>query len=227
MKYYILLIIILINTTCVAQKDTLVLIVPMKNNMIQLDNVVTRMLKYNKVSEDSTRAAIQNLSVNRLITQFSNYSFSNLQNDADFRFLLDSVVVLDQWNSFHVKKITESKGIEKIKEVNDFDPQSKYYGRVLNDNEIAAYKEIQKKEKFTFICFINKFETISRRPFSRITYICLHFEIYDQNFDKIYGGKTYWPIEITKTMYYSVFTYSIQKAFDDFYHKINVYISMQ
>lgn len=226
MKYFIRLFFVIISIGCYAQTPPAVLIVPMNNNMITIDNQVAKMLKYNKTSTDSVKKNIQNVTINRLLAQFPDYSFINLQN-SNFPFLIDSLDVLCQWNSFQFKKITDSKGLERINLVNNQNPQLKYYGRVISDKYLENFRTLIQKYNLKYIFFINKFETFTRRPFEATTYLCLHFEIYDNSLNKVFGSKSYYPVKITKTMYSRVFDYFVSNAINDFYGGIKEFLSQK
>ena len=184
------------------------------------------MINYNKVKIRLSKKKYSNLSIDRLKVQFSRFTFINLQNIVDYKYLLDSLDVLCQWNSFQIKKINESKGIDKILLTNNEKPESKYYGRIIAEKDIITFQTLIKKYNFKYIFFINKFETITRRPFSTTTYFCLHFEIYDTTMNKIYGGKSYWNTKISKTMFYNVFYYFVRNTVDDFYKQIKKFIML-
>lgn len=225
--YFFKFFFILFSTNCFSQIDTTVLIVPMKSGFVEFDHSVVKMLNYNNVQIDSVKKNVQNLSIGRLKVQFPHFSFINLQDNIDFRYLIDSLNVLCQWNSFQIKKISDSKGVDKIFLVNDERPQFKYYGRIIKEKDIVIFRALIQKYSFKYIFFINKFETITRRPFSSKTFFCLHFEIYDQTLDKIFGGKSYWSAQISRTMYSNVFSYFTRKAFDDFYELIKKKLTLQ
>lgn len=117
----------LFSFNCFSQIDTTILIVPMKNDFIKFDYSVVKMLNYNNVPVDSIKKNIQNLSIGRLKVQFPNFIFNNLQDNVDSRYLIDSLNVLCQWNSFQIKKISSSKRVDKVFLINDERPQFKYY----------------------------------------------------------------------------------------------------
>lgn len=216
---------ILFSLNCFSQIDTNILIVPMNSGFVQFDKPVTKMLNYNKVKIDSIKNDITKLSIDRLKVQFPHFSFINLRNNNDFRYFIDTLNVLYQWDSFQIKNIVDSWGVSKIFMVNDNRPKFKYYGRIINDKDVAVFRALIQKYNFQYIFFINKFETITRRPFSSKTYFCLHFEIYDQKFNKVFGGKSYWSAQISRTMYSSVFSYFTRDAFDDFYKQISNFLA--
>jgi hypothetical protein len=220
MRKLIKIFLILFSTNCISQSDTKVLIVPLKNDMITLNSQVIRMINYNNVKIDSVKKLVQDLSIDRLNSQFPNYTFTNIASLPDYYYLLDSLDIFNQWNSFQIKKINESKGINRVLLENDQDQQLKYFGRIISKGNIEVYKKLQREHNFKYIFFINKFETISRNG----TSICLHFEIYDENLNKVFGGKSYYSNKITRTMYYDVFKYFIQNALDDFYTKVGRFI---
>jgi hypothetical protein len=179
------------------------------------------MLNYNKVPLDSVKKIVQHLSIEQLKVQFPKSFFINLQSNKDYKYLIDSLDVLCQWNTFQIKKIKDSEGINKILLANDENPQSKYYGRIINEKDIIIFKTLIQKYKFKYIFFINKFETIGT---SSNTHFCLHFEIYDNTMNKIFGGKSYFSTKISGTMYYSVFYFFIRKTFDEFFEQNKIFL---
>ena len=64
------------------------------------------------------------------------------------------------------------------------------------------------------------FEINNRKLCSNQASLILHIEIYDENSNKIYGNKLMWEHSISKQMSYSLFSYFVRNALDDFYSHI-------
>jgi len=207
---------ILISINCYSQNDGTILIVPMKSNLIEFDNHVVRMLNYNRLNIDSLKKTVLNLSISQLKISFPGYTFINLQSDTSYAYLIDSLKVFCQWNSFQIKKILDSKGLEKIILSNDEDPKLKYYGHVIKERDLVAFRILIKKYNCKYILFINKFETWTNGN----TNLSLHLEIYDQTMNKIYGSKNNWNTKISRTMYGNLFNYYLKSSIEEHYGRI-------
>lgn len=220
MKILIQLFLILFSIHCQSQSSKNILIVPMKNDMILFNNHAIRMINYNKVNIDSAKKDVRELSIDRLKYQFPGFSFTNIESLPDYSDLHDSIDIYNQWNSFQIKKINDSKGVQRVLLENDHDSRLKYFGRIISKENLEVFKKLEREHHFKYIFFINKFETISRKG----TMLCLHLEIYDENFNKIFGGKSYYSNKIKLTMYYDVFKYYFQNALDEFYEEVGKFI---
>jgi hypothetical protein len=221
MKYILIIAIVLFSHYSFSQTNTKILIVPLKKEMIEVDKHTQKLLNYNNVVLDTLKNKIINFSALKLKTQFPMFSFINLDSIIGYKWLADSLNSNKQWNTFQLKKIKDSNGLEKMILLNDDDPKLKYYGRELEENEIKTFNELIQKYDFKYIFFINRFETCTPKPFDRKTYMCLHLEIYDQKMNKIFGDKSDSSRKIYKKMYYHVFSdYYIPDAIESFYKAV-------
>jgi hypothetical protein len=221
MKHILIIAIVLVSHYSFSQTSTKILIVPLKKDMIEVDKHTQNLLNYNNVVLDTLKNEIINVSALKLKTQFPMFSFINLDSIIEYDWLADSLNSNKQWNTFQLKKIKDSNGLEKMILLHDENPKLKYYGRNLEENEIKTFNELIEKYDFKYIFFINRFETYTPKPFDRKTYMCLHLEIYDQKMNKIFGDKSDGSKKFFKTMYYHVFSdYYIPDAIECFYKDV-------
>ena len=227
MKYILLSAFFLISSICFSQNESTILVIPMNQNCIKLDRKTEKMLNYHNVNIDSVKKVLLNLSFNQLKLNFPDYSLLQLVNNKLYSETSDSLNILYQWDSFQLEKIKNSKGFQKIMLNNEERLPYKYYGRAISTNDMEELRKLQLQYKFMYVFIINKFETITKRPFADKTILCLHVEIFNNKLQKIFGTKSIWKCSITTKMYSSVFLYYVQKAFNEYYLLIKKYLKQK
>lgn len=184
---------------------------------------VLKMLERNKVSEDSAKFYIQSTANSKLKENF--WNCISPESNTRYKALRDSLGVSSQWNSFQIKKIKESKGLEKIILSNDDNEQNRYYGRAMNKRWLDTLTILIKESKAKHVICLNKFEVKDKRDFTNDAAFILHLEVYDENATKIFGGKFMSRHSLSQHTSYSLFPYLIRNAIDDFYVRLKEYIN--
>lgn len=224
MKLFINIVFLFYTTTCLAQRDTTVLFIPIRTDQITFDKHVERVFLHNKISVDSVKTFIQQSTFDRLETSFPKFSFINLQSINDYKFLIDSLSTTQTWTSQQVQKINSSLGFKKIMASNDESSKYKYYGRVMRDDYSLILKALIINHDLKYIFCINKFEIFTPCFLTNKTRFCFHIDIYDSSLNKIYGGKSYWVAKTTDNMYYSAFSLYLFKAMDSIFRQAKEFI---
>lgn len=223
MRRYLSFLLALMTINCYSQNEGKILLVPMKTKSVEFNKNVVKMLKHNHLNIDSLKSSIVNSTINKLTNNFPKYTFDDLQSDSSYSYLVNNADVLSQWNSIYLKRISGSKGFEKVFLTNNEDAKLKYYGRNISENDSVVYSTLIKKHNYKYIWFINKFETIKRGK----SYFCLHIEIYDSGMNKIYGSKNYRSVDIYSEMYLNVFNHYVKSTVDDHCNQIGNFLKVQ
>lgn len=210
------------SLTCFAQKIDSIIYFPLETSDIEMRGRVLKMLKRNNVSEDSVKTYIVSSSTGKLKENFRNCI--TLKNNPQYKFLRDSLGILSQWSSFHIKKIEESKGFEKIVLANDESEQNRYYGHTTNKQWLDTLRSLMKKNTSNYTICLNKFEITNSSFATNDACFILHVEVYDENTNKVFGGKFSSEHSLSKYTSYSLFPYVIRNTIDDFYTRLKEYI---
>ena len=179
---------------------------------------VSRMLAANNVQPDSARAYIRSSLTVKLKENF--WNCVALENNTSYTNLYDSTSLSSQWNTSYVKKIEKGDALEKIIYANDDNPANKHFGRIMNKYNLDNLRALMQENNLKRTICLNKFEIKDRGTFSNQIDIILHFEIYDANANKVYGGKLAWNHSLAKGVSYTLFLYWLRNAMDDFYLKM-------
>lgn len=223
MKNLLIVLFFVFNFSSALPQNQRILIIEMDKKQVEFDRQITKMIVYNKVNLDSAKKMVCNMSLKRLKSALNNYSIIEAKDLPNSSELFDSVQFYQKWNSFYLKEINDSKGLEKIILENDNSKTHDYTGRFLSDKEIIKLKKFTEENKLTHVIFLNKFET-KKKFLSTKKKLILNYEIYNSNFTKIYGGKSTAIYDVSTKMYYKVLEYYLRQALDEFYKDVKKYI---
>jgi hypothetical protein len=207
---------------CFSQKKDSILFFPLRLNNIEMHGQVLNILKKDHISEDSLKVYILNSATNKLKENF--WNCISPESNPRYKTLQDTVELLSQWNSIQMKRIEESKGFEKTISINNDNDQNKYCGRVMNKSFRDNLTLLMKENNAKFTICLNKFEIKNRSMFSNQASFILHLELYDENATKVFGDKFIWKQPLSKHISYSLISYCVRNALDDFYLRLKGHI---
>ncbi len=198
-----------------AQKDSSILLFPIKAEAIVFDREIRSMLQYNKVQPDSAKKFILNLMEDNLKNNFPNFKVQNFDEFKQTSFNKDSLQYSDQMTSTVQKRIEKSKGYGKMILMNDSRRTLKYYGCIVDSLDSIQLKQMTGKYNFNYVLFLNKLEMVPGTRLDNNTRLILNFDIYNQDLSKINGDKCFADMDVSIDMYFNVFQYFLPKAINE------------
>lgn len=210
--FKLLFIINLIGSGFVFSQEKKILLLPLSKKMIELDRGTREMFKYNKMNLDSVNTKISELVTERFIRNFNEYKIENIYDKPELKYLNDSLVFFQKWNSFRVQEFENSGKLGKTVISNVPNENKNYIGRYIAQKFEDSIKNIVLKNNYINIVLINKLEV--KNQLNSNKKIIIHFEFYDKNAKRVYGGKQSTTISITKRTYGNVFFYFLKNCLD-------------
>ena len=212
-KLFLISIGILITSLLFAQQKNdskKILIIPLNKNMIKYSGKAKRNVKFNNIEWEKFVNEAKTIINEQILSELKNYKVDILCDE--FNSICDSL------NQFKISKNFDSVGLPdnkpRVLNVNiNINPNNyKYQNRIINDYEKDLITAVIEKSNYDYVLVFNSFEIISSMFLREGSYLSLHCEIYDEEFNKIYGGKNLFFRKINKKMYYYVLTRFIKKA---------------
>jgi hypothetical protein len=208
----VLFILNLFGAEFVFSQEKKILLLPLPKNMIELDRGTREMFKYNKMNLDSVNIKISELVTERFIRNFNEYKIENIYDKPELKYLNDSLVFFQKWNSFRVQEFENSGKLGKMVISNVPNENKDYIGRYIAQKFEDSIKNIVLKNNYINFVLINKLEV--KNQLNSNKKIIIHFEFYDKNAKRVYGGKHSTTISITKRTYGNVFFYFLKNCLD-------------
>lgn len=88
----------------------------------------------------------------------------------------------------------------------------RYNSRVLDTLVTNKLFKYAKDNQYNYVVFLNSFDIKSRKPFESKAHVCIHAEIYRNSGSLMFGGKSFYPIRITKKMFIQPMLYFSKRA---------------
>lgn len=211
MRFNLLLLIFSLTLSLKSQPPINVILLPLKNNEVYLDTYIKKTIQNHQMPTDSLRKMIVNTANTSLRKQIQGVNFIQLSDLPEYAYLNDSLHVLEQWNTFSINT-SNSQASSSAK--------TSYWGRVVNENYKSQLIQAMQKYNSNYILLLNRFETISPRPFNKKTYLSLHFEVYDSTFTKIIGNKSHYSNMLGKKTYIDVIKFYAQNSIREAYEQL-------
>lgn len=104
----------MLSQSCIAQTVAKLLVVPLKDSHIYFEQKSKKVLKRNRVMEDSARKIITNHALSRLKSNLSGFEILWSNQFPELNFLMDSVAVMETFVSFYYTGETSSDGFQKF-----------------------------------------------------------------------------------------------------------------
>ncbi len=190
-------------------------VVPVSIENISLNARINHVLENNGVDKDSLKKSINASLVADIKKKLPGDSITSL--NLDWRFV-DTLRYTR--TTVSQRKIDTSDWWPATVEINRESKVYKYRGIRFNDHSKHLLKRWFKESGNDYIVFINRFEAQKKALFSPYTRFTLHFEVYDRNVNKVYGGKSELSKRIKKSVYLKVLQYFLERMYDQFSDRI-------
>jgi len=214
----LLLLLLIISQNCFAQSSPKVLVVPLENYQIIIEQKSSKVLKRNRVSEDSAKRVIRNYSLSAMYSNLSHCSIVLGKQFTELNFLKDSLAVMEQFNSFYWRGVAGSKGIENAILQTNLDVRKVYFGRLFSNKEVNVLKQVIAAQQVDYFILTNRFDINS--PGFLPHQICYHVEVYDKEMQLIFGGKSGTSYEFSKSVYFGVLNYYYKSAANEVFSRV-------
>lgn len=210
-----------------AQAKPKILLLPVNDSMIFFQSSVMKIATYNGISNDSLKKFVQKNSLNRFISNFDEFNVRTISDFANSQFSLNIAQDYKQWNSFKIKYSSDSYGNIIFNPENEPGSRHVYWGRIFTEEQKEVLKALIEKEKIDYIFCITKFEASTPFPFNWNTHFSVHVEIFNNQFQKIYGSKSFLEERLGKKVYMDVVWYLIINSLDEVYRKSSLFLKTQ
>ena len=204
-KFFIPIIILLLFENYIFPQNsgeaTTILVVPLKKENIRIKGIGLKMLSYNNISIDSANNILSAVIDKAFNSTFKEFNVQYLNKNIKYKSLNDSLKYGKLFTSQQLQKINESKGLEKVINYNENSEAVLYYGSIINSETLKKLKLVQQEINFKYIVMITEYEITSGGLY------ILHCELYDENVNRIYGGKTEIKFEMSKKMFFDAAKY--------------------
>lgn len=211
-KLFPILFLIVVFKITAAQNNILsksILIVPLNSDMVMIGKKTENVLKYNNIKPEEFITQIKPIIEKQIMSAFKHYKIDNLY--IDYPSVCDSLHNYKIYNNFNLADTSNAK--LKIKNYNSY--TNKYYSRIIDTYNETILKAIIEKSKADYIIMFNCFEIDKRRFWSNKSFFELHCEIFDKDFNRIYGGKNSYSRVISIKMYADVLKYYSKQSIEN------------
>jgi len=219
MKLILIFCCVLITLTGFTQDTTVIVTLPIHKSQVDISGKVKRMLHNNGIMEDSM--------IVHLNTKFTS-AISRLMpgvrlvfcDSMILRQMLDSSSATEMFTTTHLRKVSDATGFKKIKTNNNNGVEKRYTGRSFNPYAISMGKKEMDNQKAIKFIMINRIEI----KYSGSSGFVVHYELYDKDFNRIYGDRYDHFLNISRDMYYSTFTYYLNYCVEDLCTKLSLQV---
>jgi hypothetical protein len=195
-----------------------ILVVFPDTSYIQFDDITKKIIKYNKKTEQETRTYIAGL--------FLTYANSYLGVDGphsafEYKNLGDSLNNYLEWKMFNTTQMSANPPANVVFPVKK---RYDYLGRQLSNSTKEKLTKVVSQQNASYLLMINKFHFASPRPFDSKTYFHLHFEIFNQNLETIFGGVTDGGYRLNAKINYDSFLYMLRTQFQHYFNDMKQFV---
>lgn len=213
-KFLRVLLFLLVPVSLLAQQPKVLLITPFSVSQLEY-RPVRKILKKNNVTVDSL--------INHINTKYIS-SLTHLMSETEvmmadthlIHLLNDSSEIEEMFTSSHLEKINEAKGFKKLQRFNQNENDVRYYGRHVRESVKYIVQQELIKNKVDYFVVLNKIALTGNSK----TGFAVHFEIYDQQLNRVYGNKFYQFMSTSNKMYFSTFLYYLDYSLEGFVKRL-------
>jgi hypothetical protein len=195
---------VILQTGLLSQNNARVLVILPDSSYIQFDYMVTRVLKHNRKSESELRSYVLELLQSAAKSKIKPIGFLTDFQELSFSSLNDSLNQYHAWVPFDIR--AESKGFTEVHS----NTNKTYLGRVVEENTRKKFEVFMHEHDVQYIIMINKFNTDSPRPFDQKTYFIVHYELFNKQMQKVFGGQIAEGYELKVKMNYEALLFMVR-----------------
>jgi hypothetical protein len=209
-RLFSLLIVVMLTSNIVGQIESLrILLVPMPKELMLTDYYTKRIFDRQNTPLDSFFNAAYNETVNVKNYCMHGEVWRSISEIEDLKSIILTQRDVERTKSFYFPKDSTKKIVNLHNELSN---GKRFNARILDSLSKQKLYVYAQENQYDYVVFLNSFDIKTRKPFESKAHVSIHAEVYRANGVKVFGGKSFYPIRITKRMFVQPMIYFSKRA---------------